>query len=132
MSYRKGLTHEDVELIWEVVVRGVHRGRDRPSMVAEVIGLGFDRTVAAGLVTEFSHEIAMRQREAHDRMVARERAERAAKWGGGVAALGIFLLSIGSGIDSNGTLVFGAITFLAGGLFAVRASRRVWQSKRPD
>ena len=127
MSYWERLTHDEVSLIREIVACGVREGRGRPSMVAEVINLGFDRTTAVGLVARFDDEERSRRearaRKARDRREAEERADKDFKWGGGVAALGVVLAAIGSLMGSNGTLVLGGIIFVVGGLFAIRLLR---------
>ena len=125
MRHREGPMHEEVGQIRRIVDNGVRTGQDRSSMVAAADGCGLDRAMILNLVTEFEHEVRIGR-------ASTERAKRDIGRGGAVAWVGIMLLGAGIWVESNKALVSGVIALLAGGLFAVRALRRVCQSKRTD
>ena len=92
-------------------------------MVAEVISLGFDRTTTISLVTEFDNEIRS-DRE------SRERGKRSLNRGAIGIGFGIGLIAIGNELASTGTLIFGIIVLVAGGLFAIHYLSWAVRSRR--
>ena len=123
MSRRQELTSEEISLIWEIVARGINEETNRPEVVAEVIGLGFDRTTAIGLVTKFDREI-------RSHLVSEARGKRTLNMAAIGIGLGAGLIGLGNELTGTETIVIGAIVLAAGVLLAIRYLSWTVRSRR--
>ena len=125
------LSPEQVAQIWEVISRGYQYDLGKPTIIAQIVNLGYDRETAIQLVDELEQPFlrAMEQAQA-EKKGAKESAKVqlalgiACLVGGGVITLGTYLLASSYG---GGIYIVTTGLFLVGGLLLLRGLIR-WYS----
>ena len=132
-SHKQELSSEQVAQIYEVISRGYQYNLGKPTMVAQIMNLGYDRETSIQLVDEFEKPFLQVIEEVQSE---RKEAKETAKWqiiGGALICIGGAAITLGSHLIAGssyggGTYIVTTGAFIVGGYLCLRGLIR-WNSE---